>query len=212
MVTSISEKNFYIKEISNELMERMRGKSFKENCSVPRDDLRYLHVLHRTLDGKTLEGEMICNKHIADAVLHIFREFYEADYPVERVRLVDEYDADDDLSMAANNSSSFNFRLVSGTSRISKHGLGMAVDINPLYNPYIPDINEDRVLPESGRPYIDREADFPYKITREDLAFKLFKKHGFNWGGDWDESPDYQHFEIPTNEILKYYPDYLGNR
>lgn len=205
-------EGFYIAEISDELMGRMKGKSFKADCSVPRGDLRHLSILHKTLRGETKSGELVCNKHIADVVLEIFKELYMAGYPIEKVRLVDEYNADDDLSMADNNSSSFNFRLVSGTKRISKHGLGMAVDINPLYNPYIPDINEDVVLPESGRPYVDRKADFPYKITEEDLALKLFKKHGFNWGGDWDESPDYQHFELPTDDILKYYPDYLGNR
>lgn len=204
--------NFYISEISDELMARMKGKSFKDDCSVPREDLRYIHLLHKTLEGETLAGELVCNKHISEMVLQIFTELYEADYAIEKVRLIDEYDADDDLSMADNNSSSFNFRLVSGTTRISKHGLGMAVDINPLYNPYIPDINEDRVAPEAGRPYVDREADFPYKITDDDMALKLFKKYGFNWGGDWDESPDYQHFELPTDEILKYYPGYLGNR
>ena len=205
-------ESFYIEEISDELMERMKGKSFKDDCSVPREDLRYLHVLHKNLANETMEGEMVCNRYIAEIVLKIFKELYEADYAIEKIRLVDEYNADDDLSMTDNNSSSFNFRLVSGTTRISKHGLGMAVDINPLYNPYIPDINEDRVAPEAGRPYIDREADFPYKITKEDFAFKLFERYGFNWGGVWDESPDYQHFELPTDKILKYYPDYLGNR
>ena len=106
-------ESFYIEEISDELMERMKGKSFKDDCSVPREDLRYLHVLHKNLANETMEGEMVCNRHIAEVVLKIFKELYEADYAIEKIRLVDEYNADDDLSMTDNNSSSFNFRLVS---------------------------------------------------------------------------------------------------
>lgn len=77
------------------------------------------------------------NKAIAEDVLAIFRQLYEAEYPIEKVRLVDEYDADDEASMSDNNSSAFNFRFISHTTKISKHGLGMAVDINTLYNPYV---------------------------------------------------------------------------
>jgi hypothetical protein len=100
------------------------------------EDLRYLHVLHKDIDGNEHEGEMIVNYHIAEDVLNILHELYDNDYPIEKIRLVDEYDADDELSMEDNNSSSFNFRFISHTGRISKHGLGLAVDINTLYNPY----------------------------------------------------------------------------
>lgn len=101
------------------------------------EDLRYLHVLHMGFDGQTKEGELVVNKAIAEDVLAIFRQLYEAEYPIEKVRLVDEYDADDEASMSDNNSSAFNFRFISHTTTISKHGLGMAVDINTLYNPYV---------------------------------------------------------------------------
>ena len=129
------ESGFWVSEIDEATFARMKGKSYKDNCPIPLEDLRYLHVLHKDLKGVTHGGELVCNKYIAEDVLEIFRALFLADYPVERVRLVDEYDADDETSMRDNNSSCFNFRFISHTTRISKHGLGLAVDINTLYNP-----------------------------------------------------------------------------
>ena len=91
--------SFYVSEITDDLFCRIRGKSFSEDCTLPREDLRYLHVLHRDLGGQTHEGEMIVNRHIASDVLEILKALYENAYPIERIRLIDEYDADDELSM-----------------------------------------------------------------------------------------------------------------
>ena len=104
------DASFYIIEISDELFAKMQGKSFKADCTIPRSELRYLHVLHKTLDGATLEGELVCNVKIADVLLGIFKDLYAAGYPIEKLRLVDEYDADDERSMSDNNSSCFNFK------------------------------------------------------------------------------------------------------
>ena len=203
---SIAEENpkedpgFMISEITDEVFARIYGKSFKEDCTLPREDLRYLRVLHAGLDGETHEGEMIVNYHIAQDVLDIFRQLYEAKYPIEKIRLVDEYGADDELSMEDNNSSAFNFRFISHTTRVSKHGLGLAVDINTLYNPYTKVVDGVRIVePVTGEPYLDREADFPCKIDHDDLCYRLFTEHGFEWGGDWEDRKDYQHFELPTS-------------
>ncbi len=198
------EKSFYIAEITDELFSRMYGKSYKENCNVPREELIYLHILHKDLDGNTKQGEIVVNKLISDDVLDIFKELYKANYPIEKVRLIDEYNADDESSMRDNNSSSFNFRFISHTTTISKHGRGLAVDINPLYNPYIKEVNGQRSLePSTAEPYVDRTADFPYKIDHNDLCYKLFMEHGFEWGGDWENAKDYQHFEVPDSVIEK---------
>lgn len=187
---------FYVSEIPDDIFEKMQGKSYKEDCTVPREDLRYVHVLHMGFDGETKEGELVVNKAIADDVCDIFEKLYEADYPIEKIRLVDEYDADDEASMSDNNSSAFNFRFISHTTKISKHGLGMAVDINTLYNPYVKTVDGKRsVEPANASDYVDRSADFPYKIDHDDLCYRLFKEHGFSWGGDWQHSKDYQHFE-----------------
>ncbi len=198
-------EDFWISEIDDALMARMKGKSYKDNCPIPVEDLRYVHVLHKDLQGNTHEGELVCNVYIAKDVLEIFRGLYEAGYPVERVRLVDDYDADDELSMRDNNSSCFNFRFITQSTKISKHGLGLAVDINTLYNPYV---KGEHVEPSTAKEYTDRSKNFPYKIERGDLCFRLFAEHGFEWGGDWKSLKDYQHFEVSDEKALELYPDY----
>lgn len=198
---------FYSTEITDEIFAHMEGKSFKEDCTLPREDLCYLHVLHKNLEGETLEGEMVVNKYIAEDVLDIMMKLYEADYPIERIQLVDDYDADDELSMEANNSSSFNFRFISHTTKVSKHGLGLAVDINTLYNPYVKTVDgELSIEPVTAEPYTHREEDFPYKIEKDDLCYQLFIEHGFEWGGDWENAKDYQHFELPDDVVEQLYP------
>ena len=198
--TELSEKKQNMNEPDHtqkeQSVEKMQGKSYKADCTVPREDLRYLHVLHMGFDGQTKEGELVVNKAIAEDVLAIFRQLYEAEYPIEKVRLVDEYDADDEASMSDNNSSAFNFRFISHTTKISKHGLGMAVDINTLYNPYVKTVNGKlSIEPANAEAYVDRSGDFPHKIDHNDLCYKLFTRYGFTWGGDWTHSKDYQHFE-----------------
>lgn len=190
------DSSFYITEISDSVFEKMQGKSFKENCTIPREQLRHLHVLHKTIDDATKEGELVCNVKIADILLGIFKDLYIAGYPIEKIRLIDEYDADDESSMSDNNSSCFNFRFISHTTTVSMHGQGLAVDINPLYNPYYKLVKgKPNIEPANGKPYLDRAQNFPYKIDHSDLAFKLFTSHGFEWGGDWKSAKDYQHFE-----------------
>ena len=192
----IYAQNFSQQEITDSIFARIEGKSFKENCTTPREDLCYLKVLHYNKEGEELEGELICHKDIADDLLAIFRELHRAKYPIERMVLIDEFDADDEASMRANNTSAFNFRPASGMRRLSKHSTGMAIDINPLYNPLVKHREgRTRVYPSTGTPYIDRTQDFPYKIVKGDLCYRLFKQYGFSWGGDWRRSKDYQHFE-----------------
>lgn len=196
------DSQFYITEITDELFAKMQGKSYKDNCTVPREDLRYLHVLHKDLNGETKEGEMVVNQFIAEDVLEILKELYKADYPIEKIRLIDEYDASDEMSMRDNNSSSFNFRFISYTTTVSKHGKGLAVDINTLYNPYVKMVNGSlSVEPATAVEYTDRSKDFRCKIDHNDLCYKLFIEHGFEWGGDWESAKDYQHFEVPDDVI-----------
>ena len=111
--------------------------------------------------------------------------------------LPDEYDADDERQMQANNSSCFCYRPIAGSKTLSKHALGMAVDLNTLYNPYVRRRKNGTLFiqPSNASQYINRAANFPYKIDKNDLAYKLFKKHGFRWGGDWTSHKDYQHFD-----------------
>ena len=203
------ESGFWISEIDEATFARMKGKSYKDNCPIPLEDLRYLHVLHKDINGITHEGELVCNVYIASDVLEIFRALFLADYPIERVGLVDEYGADDETSMRDNNSSCFNFRFISHTTKISKHGLGLAVDINTLYNPYVKTVNGKLIIePATAGEYTDRSKNFPYKIEKGDLCYKLFTERGFEWGGEWKTVKDYQHFEVSDEVAKKLYPNY----
>lgn len=185
---------FGVFEISDDLFAHMYGKTYKVECTVPRDDLRYVRMLHANAEGETLTGELVVNKAIADEICEIFRELYDARYPIERMRLADDYNAEDEASMEDNNSSAFNYRPIEGTNRPSKHALGMAIDINTLYNPYYR-YSDGEVLPVTGAPYLDRSQAFPYKIEVGDLCYRLFTERGYTWGGHWNSVKDYQHFE-----------------
>ena len=198
----MSLKNaFGVFEIDDEIFARIRGKSFKNDCTLSVNDLRYLTLLHKNLHGDILNGEMICNVRIAESLIDIFQKLFEADYPIEKIRLIDEYNADDENSMRDNNSSCFNFRFVSHTTRISVHGYGLAVDINPRYNPYIKFVDGQKIIePANGFEFEDRSKKYPYKIEENDLCCKLFAEHGFLWGGNcWQNVKDYQHFFIPES-------------
>ena len=188
---------FSSQAIPDSIFALMQGKTFKKDCTVARSSLRYILGLHRDAKGNAIVGEMVVNKDIADDVLDIFRQLFIHRYPIERMRLIDYWDADDEKSMTANNSSSFNFRCISHTNKVSKHGCGMAIDINPLYNPYQKPLAKGKttVEPAAGKPYLNRNLKFDYKISKGDLCYRLFKQHGFKWGGDWTSMKDYQHFE-----------------
>lgn len=196
MCTELFSQAFTQQEISDDVFARIAGKSFSDGCPVQRSDLRYLQVWHYDAEGEVHAGELICHKRISDDLLEIFRQLYEAQYPIERMVLVDEYNADDEASMQDNNTSAFNFRCISGSRTLSRHAYGMAIDINPRYNPFVRH-RKGRVLvsPSNATSYSDRSKDFPYKIVKGDVCYSLFKKYGFSWGGDWKNSKDYQHFE-----------------
>lgn len=196
-------ESFYYEPLSDNLRRYITGVSFpelsenSENSDISYEELRYVHILHYDFDGNLAEGELICNAAIAQDLVEIFHELYRNEYRIEKVKLIDEYDGDDNLSMADNNTSCFNYRNVPGSTSLSKHALGRAVDVNPLYNPYIT-YNEDgneNILPENATDYADRSKKFPYKIDEDDLCYKLFTEHGFVWGGNWNSCKDYQHFQ-----------------
>lgn len=188
---------FKIERISDAVFKRMNGKSFKANKYIQRSDLRYLRLLHYDNRNRIVTGEMVCNKAIANDLIEIFQELYKAHYPIERMRLIDDYNADDEQSMRANNTTCFCFRNVSGSSKLSKHSMGMAVDVNPLYNPHYRKAKNGKVTvsPSNAMNYTNRNGKFPYKIVSGDLLYRLFIQHGFHWGGAWRHSKDYQHFE-----------------
>ena len=64
-----NKEQFYISEIPDDIFEKMQGKSYKVDCTLPRENLRYIHVLHVGFDNQVHEGELVVNKDIADDVL-----------------------------------------------------------------------------------------------------------------------------------------------
>lgn len=214
---TIYKDNFYYEPLSDDLIKRITGISYPvteadkgtlaiealniapspEDIQISYGDLCYMSVLHYNFHGVERVGELICNKAIAQDLVEIFYELYRNEYQIEQIRLIDEYSGDDTLSMQDNNTSCFNYRVVDGTSSLSKHALGLAIDINPFYNPYIVYKNDGStyISPQGSETYADRSKDFAYKIDENDLCYKLFKEHGFVWGGDWNSCKDYQHFQ-----------------
>lgn len=170
-----------------------------ETPAVSYEDLRYLTVLYYDFNGEVQSGELICHKGIVQDLAEIFYELYRNEYQIEKIKLIDEYLGDDTASMLDNNTSCFNYRVVDGTSSLSKHALGCAIDINPFYNPYVvfhkDGTDETYISPAGSEVYADRSKNFPYKIDENDLCYRLFKEHGFVWGGNWNSCKDYQHFQ-----------------
>ena len=189
---------FYAQEIPEEVFARMDGVSYVENEDIALEDLRYLRLLYVGFDEQTHVGELIVHVSIADTILEIFQTLYESGYQIEKMRLIDDYDGDDHASLLDNNTSAFNYRVVEGSKKLSRHAYGLAIDINPFYNPYVTyPGGVEHISPEGSEPYADREADFPHKIGKDgDLCWQLFSERGFTWGGDWKSLKDYQHFQI----------------
>ena len=170
----------------------MRGVSYPDDTEVKLSDLRYLRLSYVDFEGVDQIGELVCNQAIADDLLAIFKALYEARYPIRSIRLIDDFGGDDEASMAADNTSCFNYRRKTGMRDLSKHARGLAVDINPFENPYV---RPSRVRPSGAAAFADRTKDFPHKIDKDDLCYRLFREHGFSWGGTWRSVQDYQHFE-----------------
>lgn len=187
---------FSAEPVPEEVLARMKGKSLPESARIDISELSYLKLSYVDFNNEERVGEMVCNKAVAEDLLDIFRELFKARYQIESIKLIDDFDASDERSMEANNTSCFCYREMTGTSggavKLSVHALGRAVDINPLQNPYV---KGNIVEPSSAQPYVDRSLPFPHKIDSSDLCCRLFKAHGFDWGGDWKSLKDWQHFE-----------------
>ena len=192
-----TDSTFLATAIPDSVWTRMQGKTYHQNAYIQRSDLRYLRLHYVDFEGEERVGEMVCNRAIADDLLDIFSQLFEAHYPIERIQLPDDFDADDERQMRANNTSCFCFRVIKGSTKLSAHAQGVAVDLNPLYNPCVKTRRDGTLFiqPSTAAPYVDRSRRFAHKIDRQDLAYRLFIQHGFSWGGAWRSSKDYQHFE-----------------
>jgi hypothetical protein len=170
---------------------RRRMNSWHGGCPVPLRDLRLVRVTRWGFDSRAHRGRLIVERHQARGILHVMRVLYRHRYPIRRMRLVDAYGSDDHRSMAADNTSAFNCRFVAGTGRWSAHAYGLAIDLNPVENPYV---SGGHVSPPAGARFADRSSQAPGVIHRHGFVVRAFRRIGWEWGGNWSSPKDYQHF------------------
>jgi hypothetical protein len=167
--------------------------SWHAGCPVGLDDLRLLTLSYWGFDDHEHTGELVVHRDVAHDVVQVFGKLFEAAFPIERMRLVDAYRADDDRSMAADNTSAFNCRYATGHPGVwSEHAYGRAIDINPLLNPYVG--SDGSVLPPGGSTYAHRSRTDAGMIHDGDVVVRAFAEIGWGWGGGWTSFQDYQHF------------------
>ncbi len=178
--------------LSEELRATMTGKSWKVGCPVGLEDLRLLTMTHWGFDQKVHTGQLVVHAQLAQQALSIFKTLYELRFPIEKMKLVDDYEASDERSMADNNTSAFNCRSTTGGTSFSAHAYGKAVDINPVQNPYVLD---GAPQPDAGFAYLDRSVARTGMILDQAAARDAFRALGWSWGGEWRNPRDYQHFQ-----------------
>ena len=183
-----------IRTVDEETRARMIGVSWRPGCPVPIDDLRIIEMNFIGFDGAVHSGgQLMVHRLVASQVVEAFRVLFENGFPIRRMELIENYGGSDDASMAADNTSAFNCRPVTGTTdRFSVHSYGQAIDINTVENPYV---RGSTVLPPAGVDYLDRTDVRPGMITKNDVVEKAFREQKFFWGGDFNSLKDYQHFE-----------------
>jgi hypothetical protein len=189
--------------IPSHIRDEMVSKGiWQETCPVPLDRLLLLTITYIDFEVITHNnGQMIVLDAVADNVLKIFKELYELKFPIAKIKLINEYDGKDELSMADNNSSCFNYREIIGGGKYSIHSYGLAIDINPIQNPYVDTRVSGKIattiLPPQGVGYLDRANLRPGMVEK---VVDIFNKYGFTvWGGNWNDFKDWHHFQ-PTRE------------
>jgi hypothetical protein len=182
-----------IDELSDALTTRMRESgSWKPGDPITLSELRLVQVTYWGFDSKAHTGSLVVNAEWAEKLCTVFRKLYDARFPIRSMNLIDDYGASDRRSMNADNTSAYNGRLRGGSSSVwSMHAYGLAIDINPVENPWV---HSSGVSPGAGRAYTDRSLDEPGLIHAGDVVVEAFASIGWEWGGNWESSKDYQHF------------------
>ena len=167
--------------------------SWHRGCPVAPAQLRRLRVSYWGFDRRAHTGTLVVNVRAAEPLTRVFSRLYAARLPIRRMRPIDVYGGSDERSLAADNTSAFNCRyaVAPGPKRWSVHAYGLAIDVNPVENPYV---LGDRVHPRAGRAYLDRSRVRLGMAVRGGLLVRAFASVGWAWGGRWSASPDYQHF------------------
>jgi D-alanyl-D-alanine carboxypeptidase len=167
--------------------------SYRPGCPVPPTQLRLVHLEYWGFDGRPHRGSIVVNESVVSAVESVFETLYAKRFPIRSMEPIDAFRGSDNRSMAADNTSGFNcrFAVTSGPKQWSAHAYGEAIDVDPLENPYL---LGSRVYPPAGRPYLDRGDARPGMAEPGGVLNDAFAAVGWQWGGRWTGSPDYQHF------------------
>jgi len=174
------------------MRSQMTGVSWHRGCPVGLDDLRLLTLTYRGFDGRAHTGRLVANRTAADALVAVFRRLYAASFPIRRMEPVDRYGGDDFRSIEADNTSVFNCRSATGSTRWSNHAYGLAVDVNPIENPYV---SGGRSSHAASAPYLDRSRHRAGMAYEGGVLVDAFQSVGWGWGGSWSGGVrDYQHF------------------
>jgi hypothetical protein len=190
-----------ISPIPPSLANEMRGTTWRPGCPVPLSGLRLLRFNYVGFDGEIKRGPMVANASVAEDVLSVFERLFEGEFPIKRVGLAREFKEsrlEEDPHTRRSVTASFNCRVVvtpagAGTT-FSQHSYGLAVDINPVQNPYVS--SDGWVRNRFARPYVDRSRDLIGMIHEGDLVVRSFAAIGWEWGGRWSSGKDYMHFSF----------------
>ncbi len=198
---------------NDEIYQRIIGKSYPINHAISCSSLRYLKLLHYNYHHDIVVGEMIVNRYLAEEVLAIFQKLFEHEVEIFSIRLIDDFffnssdpNEADFYSMISNNTSAFNYRNITSSNTLSNHSKGMAIDINPIENPYV---SKNKVEPSNTKEEYTNEVERnsssnPHVIRKGDIIYSTFQEFGFEWGGEWNSLKDYQHFEkVVSEEVSK---------
>ena len=181
-----------ISRIDPALADRMTPTSWRRGCPVALADLRLLTVSHWGFDGAVKTGELIVHENVAVDVRAVMRKLFRARFPIRRMQLIDAYGGSDFDSIEADNTSAFNCRRATGSGSWSQHAFGLAIDLNPIENPYV---ESGRVYHDASWRYVDRSKRLKGMVHAGGRVVRAFASIGWGWGGSWSGSvKDYQHF------------------
>ena len=180
-----------IRRLTPDQQAVMTGVSWRPGCPVPLERLRRVTLSHWNFSGKVQRGVLVVRDDVAEEVVTIFGRLFRERFPIRRIRPVDEYDGDDFTSIEADNTSAFNCRAATGSSEWSHHAFGLAIDLNPLENPYVLDGSTSH---SASVPYLDRDRARRGMVVEGDVVVRAFTAAGWYWGGEWSNPVDYQHF------------------
>ena len=164
---------------------------WRRGCPVGLSALRVVRVSVVGFRGRASRGAIVVHNSVARDVVSVFRRLYRARFPVRRMQPIERYGGDDFASIEADNTSAFNCRPATGSSRWSEHAYGRAIDINPLENPYV---SGGRTSHRGSVRYLDRSRERRGMAVEGGALVRAFDAVGWGWGGRWSSVKDYQHF------------------